>query len=156
MRPLVVNVAELLRQPGAVRRVETVVDLDELDARGDRLSGPAAVDLMLESTLDDIVLTGTLAVAWRDTCRRCLRPLADTLRIDVDERVDAVNGQVDLTAIARDELLLGPPDAPLCRADCPGLCPICGADLAEGPCGCTTSARDERWAVLDELRDQPG
>ena len=154
MRPLVVNATELLRQPGSIRDVDTIVSLDELDASDDRLSSDVTVDLRLESTLDDIVVTGILAVEWSDTCRRCLRPLADTLRIAVDERDEAVNGQLDLTAMVHDELLLGTPDAPLCRPDCPGLCPICGADLAAGPCGCDTTARDERWAVLDQLREQ--
>ena len=54
--------------------------------------------------------------------------------------------------MVREDVLLGVPDAPLCRADCPGLCPVCGADLADGPCDCDTTVRDERWAVLDQLR----
>lgn len=157
MRPLVLNATELLRQPGTVRRIEKPVELDELDVADDRLAGEVAIDLRLESTLDDIVVTGTLAVRWSDACRRCLRPLDDTLRIDVEERTEAVNGQLDLTALVRDELLLGPPDAPLCRPDCPGLCPTCGADrTVDGPdrsCDCVTDTRDERWAVLDVLKD---
>ena len=63
-----------------------------------------------------------------------------------------MNGQIDLAPMVREEVLLAVPDGPLCRPDCPGLCPICGADLAEGPCGCDTTERDERWAVLDQLR----
>ena len=46
------------------------------------------------------------------------------------------------------------PDAPLCRHDCPGLCPQCGADLAKAPCGCNAVKKDDRWAALDALRDQ--
>jgi len=34
------------------------------------------------------------------------------------------------------------PDAPLCRSDCRGLCPRCGADLNAGPCGCGTAEPD--------------
>ena len=63
------------------------------------------------------------------------------------------NGQLDLAPMVREEVLLGVPDAPLCRDDCAGICPSCGADLNDGPCGCTTTVRDERWAVLDQLRD---
>ena len=68
--------------------------------------------------------------------------------IDVDERYAAADetglrrvdpeafpiehGQLDLAPMVREEVLLGVPDAPLCRPDCPGLCPMCGADLQTG------------------------
>jgi uncharacterized protein len=40
---------------------------------------------------------------------------------------------------------------PLCRPDCAGLCPTCGADLNQGPCQCGTAAVDERWSGLAGL-----
>jgi uncharacterized protein len=162
---LVVNALELARQPGTVRHVETVVPPAELDAVDPRLGGEAGdvnVHVALESTLDDIVVTGMLTVEWSDECRRCLRPLADALRIDVEERYTdspeldefpITNGQIDLRPMVREEVLLVIPDAPLCRADCPGLCPICGADLQTSPDHGHPEERDERWAVLDLLRE---
>ena len=143
------------------------VDIDE-----PRLAATVAVDLTLVSTIDDIVVTGTLAVAWSDECRRCLQPLADTLVVDVDERYaeedptgrrrvdpDAFpieHGQLDLAPMVREEVLLAVPDAPLCRPDCAGLCPTCGADRNVGPCGCDDEVRDDRWAALEELKlDDP-
>jgi uncharacterized protein len=170
--PLTLNATELLRQPGTRRDLHTSVTLDELDVRDDRLSGDVALDVRLDSTLDHIAVAGTLTVEWHDACRRCLRPLHDTLRIAVDERYAApddtgqrpidpeafpiVNGQLDLVPMAREEVLLGPPDAPLCRDDCPGLCPVCGADRQAGSCDCDNEVRDERWAVLDALRVDRG
>ena len=167
-RALLVNATELLRQPGQRRPVEVAVELDDVDVVDDRLSGPITVDVTLTSTLDDIEVAGQLRVAWSDTCRRCLRPLADDLVIEVDERYAEADetglrrvdpeafpieqGQLDLTPMVREEVLLGVPDAPLCRDDCPGLCPSCGADLQVGSCGCSTEVRDARWAALDELR----
>ena len=165
MNALVVNVVELVRQPGTVRHVDTVVPLGELDAVDARLGGDAgdvAVELMLESTLDDIVVTGRLTVEWSDECRRCLRPLADALRIDIEERYaespdldtfPITNGQIDLRPLVREEVLLAIPDAPLCRGDCPGLCPACGVDLQSSPDHGHPEERDERWAVLDQLRE---
>jgi uncharacterized protein len=164
-RPLVVNARELLRQPGSHRRVEVDVSRDEVGLADPRLTGDVTVALDVESTLDDVVVTGRLSTSWRDQCARCLRPLSGVLEIDADERYaepgteddgafPIVNGQIDLGPMVREEMLLAVPDAPLCRPDCPGLCPICGADLAEGPCGCDPAVRDERWAVLDQLRDE--
>lgn len=168
-RRLLVNAAELLRQPGTTRDVSTAVPLDAVGVDDPRVHGDVTVDVTATSTLDDIEVAGTLAVEWSDHCARCLRPLADTLRIDVAERYAEASddpgrptdpaafpiehGQLDLAPMVREEVLLGIPDAPRCRADCPGLCPVCGADLADGPCGCDTAVRDERWAALDQLKD---
>ena len=160
---LTVNAVELLRQPGTRRHIDVAVALGALDIGDPRLAGDVAVDVTTESTLDDIVVTGTLTVDWHDTCRRCLRPLSAPIVVDVEERYalpgasvdpDAFPielGQLDLAPMVRENVLLGVPDAPLCRDDCPGLCPICGADLQSEPCTCDTSVRDERWAVLDQL-----
>jgi uncharacterized protein len=165
---LLVNATELLRQPGLVRHIEAVVPRGDVDAVDDRLGDDIAVFVTLTSTIDDIEVAGTLTVDWADTCRRCLRPLDEVLVVDVDERYAPVDetgmrrvdpeafpiehGQLDLAPMVREEVLLGVPDAPLCRPDCPGLCPTCGADLQAGPCDCSTEVRDERWAALDQLR----
>ena len=165
---LLVNATELLRQPGQQRHIEVAVPMDAVGVVDDRLAGDIAVDVLLPSSIDDIEVAGRLTVAWSDTCRRCLRPLDDVLLIDVDERYAPVDdtgmrrvdpeafpidhGQLDLAPMVREEVLLGVPDGPLCRPDCPGLCPTCGADLQAGPCDCPTELRDERWAALDQLR----
>jgi len=57
---------------------------------------------------------------------------------------------LDLGAAAREELLLAVPQYVVCREDCRGLCPRCGADLNAGPCGCTREP-DPRWAALTKL-----
>jgi uncharacterized protein len=162
--PLLVNATELLRVPGTRRTLATTVPLAALGVADDRVRGDVEIELEVESSLDDIHVSGRLAVAWTDDCRRCLRGLAEDLVIDVEERyvpnaapTDAESfpiehGQLDLRPLVREGVLLGIPDAPLCRHDCPGLCPVCGADLSAGPCGCDTTLRDERWAVLDQLR----
>ena len=49
-------------------------------------------------------------------------------------------------------LLVALPLKPLCREDCAGLCPQCGANLNEGPCGCEPDTEDDRWAALRELK----
>jgi len=44
--------------------------------------------------------------------------------------------RLDLRESVREALLLEVPISPLCREDCPGLCPKCGADLSQGPHEC--------------------
>lgn len=60
--------------------------------------------------------------------------------------------ELDLSESVREELLLALPYAPLCREDCKGLCPRCGADRNEGDCNCATGPADDRWAALRNLK----
>jgi uncharacterized protein len=63
------------------------------------------------------------------------------------------NGVLDLHAWARDALALSVPANVLCRADCAGLCTVCGANLNEAdPDHGHERAPDPRWAALSELR----
>lgn len=101
-------------------------------------------------------------------CRRCLIDV----RVPVDEEVqvlfveqgaagdddpdvypvDERAQEIDLRPAIREQWLLSAPSFALCREDCKGLCPSCGTDLNLGACGCTTAARDPRWAALEHLR----
>lgn len=62
--------------------------------------------------------------------------------------------RLDLSAWARDGLVLALPDKILCRADCAGLCPVCGRDLNDEPHVHEGVEGDPRWAALADLRDQ--
>lgn len=63
------------------------------------------------------------------------------------------DGVLDLRAWARDALALALPANLLCREDCAGLCPLCGANLNEaGPDHHHEEPRDPRWAALSEIR----
>lgn len=60
-------------------------------------------------------------------------------------------GLIETEDIVRDQILLSIPMKPLCSEDCKGLCHICGTDLNEFSCGCTTKETDPRMAVLQTL-----
>ena len=62
--------------------------------------------------------------------------------------------QLDLSAWARDALVLELPDKILCREDCAGLCPVCGRDFNTDPHQHDDEELDSRWAALSELRDR--
>lgn len=160
---LVVNVADLLRQPGARREVDVEIDLGSL-AVGDVSLGPEPVrgTVVLESLPSELVASGRVRAAWRGPCRRCLADACGEVEVVFRELFEpaAVEGesypieheQVDLAAVVREAVLLELPLAPLCRPDCQGLCPVCGADRNVARCGCRPDTRDPRWAALDELR----
>ena len=65
-----------------------------------------------------------------------------------------VDDRLDLSAWARDALVLALPDQILCREDCAGLCPVCGADLNVDPHEHEEEVADPRWAALEQLRER--
>ena len=65
-----------------------------------------------------------------------------------------VDDRLDLSGWARDALVLALPDKILCRADCAGLCPVCGGDLNTEWHDHDDKPPDPRWAALAELRDR--
>jgi len=65
-----------------------------------------------------------------------------------------VDDRLDLGAWSRDAIALALPDKILCRADCAGLCPVCGKNLNIEPHTHEEEPVDSRWAALEELRDR--
>lgn len=170
--PYVVPVASLLRQAGASLQVafSTVFDPDgDLAAPTEGASEvPRGSDVEVRLTLTSylgggIAAAGSVGAPWHAACRRCAKPVQGRVHVEVNERFSPSAGPdddeayplvdelVDLEDLVRDAVVLELPLAPLCRDDCAGLCPICGADLNEGACGCRP-AGDPRWATLDALR----
>jgi uncharacterized protein len=85
------------------------------------------------------------------SCRRCLTEVRHAVDAPVDvlfsESPEAEDdpdvypvppqgGRLDLAEVVREELALAVSPYALCREDCAGLCPKCGADLNAGPCQC--------------------
>ncbi len=161
LRALRVNATELLRQPGAVRRIDLSIAPTLVDVAHERLAGDITVALELESSNDAVMVAGTVSAPWSGPCRRCLRGLDGVAVADVDERYQrevtdpeawAIEaGQLDLVPVVRQAILLELDGERLCADDCAGLCPVCGTDRNAGDCDCTTDVRDERWAALDGL-----
>jgi len=76
------------------------------------------------------------------------------LPLSSDEDLDTsplVDGCVDLGPVLAEVLDLALPMKPLCREDCPGLCPTCGRSLDSGGCDCKTEDIDPRLAALARL-----
>jgi len=161
----VVDVTPLQKQPGSVLRACRSGSLPGLGlsavavAEGEEV----AVDAQLAWASDDVVVTATVQAPWVGECRRCLGTAFGLISTwvrevyepssDGEETYPLQGSRVDLAPLVRDAVLLGLPPAPLCDEGCQGLCPVCGANRNETPCGCETSLPDPRWAALDALRD---
>jgi len=161
--PFQVNVASLLKSPGTVQRERRSGVLGGLVVTSSHVPAGAevTVDVALEAVHGGVMAHGAVRVSWEGECRRCTGRATGELEAEVRELFEEDSDpettyplrgdQLDLERLARDAVLLELPAAPLCREDCRGLCPNCGADWNEGPCGCEP-APDPRWAALDALR----
>ena|SRR5205085_3396861 len=111
----------------------------------------------VEKSGERISVRGTLETRVRLECVRCLKVFELSLGVPLEvfaersgtgsrrdeealERDDYMRfhdgRRLDLTEDAREALLLEMPMTPLCREDCAGLCPRCGAELNLGPHAC--------------------
>ncbi|MCL1889642.1 MAG: DUF177 domain-containing protein [Desulfovibrionaceae bacterium] len=60
--------------------------------------------------------------------------------------------EINPANLAWEEFAQALPQFPLCREDCSGLCPGCGQNLNQGPCGCKTEYADPRLEKLRGLK----
>jgi uncharacterized protein len=123
-------------------------------------NSPLALDLQVHRQGDQFTLRGTASTRVEEECARCLRhfdsPMVFEFTVFADraaaKRAEAEAGlddfvvrhdgrSLDLDEEVREQAILARPMLSLCRPDCAGLCPRCGADLNQGPCGCAAGGK---------------
>jgi uncharacterized protein len=158
------NVSVLLREPvGSTRRYT-------LEPEPPVLNGEVLLTLVPKG----ILVRCNAEVTIEDRCSRCLAPFGYSERIAFEEiflqqvdvqtgaRLDeqgptesfaiATNHTIDITEAVRQYTEMAAAMQPLCRPDCPGICPECGTDLTVGSCTCSRSPIDSRWGALAALK----
>ena len=101
------------------------------------------------------VVRGRIECKKSFTCDRCLTQATENQVHEFEEKFDkseSVEDLIDVTELLRDELLAGQPMKNLCKADCKGLCPVCGANLNDGECDCDKFIVDSRLAALKDFK----
>ena len=164
MQPFIINVLEVVRRPGNRKPVQVSAPVAGV-VLGDVTvpeTSDVDVDVVLEAMSDGLTVTGTVSGTWAAECRRCLGPAGERITVEVQEVCQVVvtaddayeydGERLDLEPIAREALILDLPIAPLCREDCAGLCPECGANRNEGDCGHNSGPTDPRWAGLEAIK----
>jgi uncharacterized protein len=122
----------------------------------------------------DIRLRGRFAGAFKIPCARCIEPVEVPLAAEFDLifrplGADAGAPERSITAseaeigyyqkdsllledVLREQVLLSLPVRTVCKPDCKGLCPRCGANLNTQTCSCDKGQSDPRWEALTGLR----
>lgn len=167
------DVSELRKHADArVRRQFTVDPADLSGADGVVAVSPLSAEAEAMSSGDGVLVRVRAKGLVTLQCSRCLEEFQAPVELvaeqeftesalvgddDEDEGDDSLplpaDGLIDLSAIVREAFFLWLPMKPLCRPDCRGLCPVCGKNLNEGTCGCSTEVIDPR---LEKLRDLLG
>jgi len=162
-----IDVRDLLQNPGSARTVrlhEAVPDL-RTELAGVPEDEPIEGALTLESVVEGIYVTGSVAGRVSYRCARCLKDFDGGFDVQMNELFvreptpdDDYALEPDLTLdpepMVRDAVVLEMPFSPLCRPDCLGLCERCGGDRNLGECSCTEPI-DPRWSALEGLTDLP-
>jgi len=126
--------------------------------------------------IQDIRLDGELKTSVELPCARCLEPVVEKIERKFDllyrpQGVDAGKEELSVTGAEaeigyyqgegllledalREQVLLALPLKVICREDCKGLCPHCGANLNDGQCSCADPPEDPRWTALKDLRSK--
>lgn len=103
-----------------------------------------------------LLVRGLLETTASFTCALCLKEYSAPVRVadfGREKEVGEDQEKIDLTGDIREDIILAIPAKPLCRADCRGICPLCGKELNEGECGCADPGPDSPFARLDQLME---
>ena len=129
---------------------------------------------LLAHTLGEVRIQGHVKVRMQSACDRCLEPAEFPVDSDFDlyyrpaeevaheEDVEIDSGEteiafyegdgIELKDVLREYILLAMPMQRVCRAECQGICPVCGQNRNLVHCGCEARPVDDRWAALKNLQ----
>jgi len=144
------------------------------------ISGDVKIDPHIRGKIDiirsdeDVLFSGAVVGSMRLRCSRCLSDFTVEKEMNLDLRLrggglaaqfqhsaeqqdaDVVfveASELDPAELILQELLLDIPMKPLCREECPGLCPKCGALKGSPECKCGDQKEiDRRWEALASLK----
>lgn len=163
------------------RSYQATFELSPADLQRDDVTGvgPVTIDAHVDQGdgAGTYKVDGQVAFTADYECARCLEPypIANTSAFHLtfaprpeaseeDEEVEVGPDELDvefyservvpLKQLAAEQIQLSIPMKPLCEESCLGLCPQCGANRNREVCSCQSSAGDERWGALQDIREQ--
>jgi len=163
-----IDVRDLLEHPGSAKtvRVDEAVPGLHTELADVPEDTPIAGELTLESVIEGVYVTGSVAGRMWMRCARCLKDFQQDFDLAMremfvreagpeDDYVLSPDLTLDPEPMVRDTVVLSMPFSPLCKPDCLGLCERCGGDRNLGECTCAERS-DPRWSALADLPfDEP-
>jgi uncharacterized protein len=164
-----IDLGRLSLRPGEGRRFDLDVRPGSFSYGGERYAPEGesvAVCLDVSRTATGHAMRLRFEVEIQGPCVRCLTPASHSVAVDARE-LDQPSGEseefespyvagevLDLASWAHDALALAMPERFVCRDQCAGLCPACGAVLndLDPEHHWHETEPDPRWAKLRELK----
>ena len=160
-----VTVSKILKTVGESLDFEVEGNLSLSDIYPDvrEFLSPVKVKGTVTSQKDGFLVKGAGSVSVTMLCCRCLKPVPTEVHFELEElfaltgkeqekETETFSGDtICLDQVVERSILTALPMKVLCEDNCKGLCPQCGKDLNEGPCGCTVSNIDPRFEGLRAL-----
>lgn len=163
------NAALELKVIGRIGHALLSEELPELELSGSRivLAEPVKVEADYSFDGEAVSVKGTLASSVRMNCTRCNKEFVEEFSVDFSERFLKVSEEeaeeldcytyageiISLDKMVQDLILLNAPLYGVCKPDCKGLCPVCGADLNNTQCSCQKDGDDSPFAALKGLKE---
>ncbi len=161
-----INVAEIKKRLVGEKALAFELSPAELEITPAEMAieGTVSVNGTMSNAGDVLLLQAVLVAKVQRTCGRCLKGFTSVVQAEVIEKFYPASAEhiendafvydsdvIDITEPLREGLLLAEPMQALCKPDCRGLCPVCGADLNDGDCGCDRFTVDPRLAALKQF-----
>jgi len=146
----------------------------DLDSETAKLSNMVRVQGKIKKKIAQTDVEGEISAEVEIECARCLQPIKKNLDFPFnaafvvpefytrekeaeinlnDLEVSIYEGdQINLSELAREQILLNLPEQVFCLEDCRGLCQKCSANRNLIDCNCDEKELDPRWAVLQNLK----
>ena len=161
-----INVAQIKKRLVGEKPLAYELEAAELEISPEEMGIIGSVKLVgtMSNAGDVLLLQAKMQCKVQRTCGRCLKEFTGVTEAEVVEKfypagADNIENDafvydsdvIDITEPLREGLLLAEPMQALCKPDCRGLCPVCGADLNDGDCGCDRLTVDPRLAALKQF-----
>lgn len=161
-----INVATIKQQLTGEKKFSYTLTPEELEFAAEDLPFAGKIEVVgtLVNAGSMFLLRADVSAPMHRTCSRCLKDFTQLSNVSVTEKFYPAGNNgvesdafvydgdiVDVTEPLREGLIVSEPISFLCKEDCEGICPVCGADRNEHPCNCDTDTIDPRLSALKQF-----
>ncbi len=164
-----IRAADAIRQVGEPFpfEISETVGPQDYGSRTVTFNGPVNVKGTYVYDGKAFTVSGRAEAAIDANCARCTKAFVERLTFSFSERFvkeaddpgddetyPYAGEELEIDKAVLDNLFLELPIASVCRKDCKGLCPVCGADLNVTTCQCKQTEASWKSILRDAISDE--
>ena len=169
---MIVDLITIKDAPGSFDFIIEPAQID-LESETAAVKDVVRVQAKIKKGIVQTDVEGAISTVVEIECVRCLQPVEQSLKFpfkaafvtpdyytrdkEAEVKLDDLEisiyegDRIDLSELAREQILLNLPEQVFCREDCRGFCQKCGANRNLISCNCNEKEVDPRWAALKNL-----